>query len=90
MDCTQIKQAIPAYVNHTASQDQINAVEEHLCICDSCRQHLQKIMDKDTVVVPKKEPGSASSDKNIGSFEYLVLGAGILILLFFVFLLMRR
>lgn len=89
MDCAQIKQIIPTYVNHTASQDQINDVEEHLCVCDSCRQHLQKVMDKDTILVPQKK-AAASSDKNMGSFEYLVVGVGVVILLFFVYLLMRR
>jgi len=48
MDCNKVKEIIPKYFNHTASEEEIKAVEEHLCICHECRTALGELMDKDT------------------------------------------
>lgn len=46
MDCKDIKQIIPKYFKHTATDDEIKTVEEHLCICHDCRTALGELMDK--------------------------------------------
>ena len=48
MDCNKIKEVIPRYFNHTASEEEIKTVEEHLCICHDCRTALGELMDKIT------------------------------------------
>lgn len=49
MDCEEIKSVIPKYFNHTASEDEIKTVEEHLCVCHDCRSTLGELMDKLTI-----------------------------------------
>jgi len=46
MDCKKIKGIIPKYVNHSATEDEISAVEEHLCVCHECRQYLSNLFDR--------------------------------------------
>ncbi|MCQ9205713.1 MAG: zf-HC2 domain-containing protein [Omnitrophica bacterium] len=46
MDCKDIKQIIPKYFKHTATDDEIKTVEEHLCTCHNCRTALGELMDK--------------------------------------------
>lgn len=47
MECESIKKLIPSYISHTASGEEIKNVEEHLCICNACREYLAKVMDND-------------------------------------------
>jgi hypothetical protein len=47
MDCDKIKELIPAYFNHKASEEEVKMVEEHLCICHQCRTLLGQLMDSD-------------------------------------------
>jgi hypothetical protein len=138
MSCNEIRNLIPDYINHTASQDNYKSVEEHLCICNACREHLGKVMDESETsdnVTPKEEltpigkpfeltPDESTVDPELpqkellpedpteenekeeivqepptktkplketklGSFEYLILGIGLFILLFFIWLLLK-
>ncbi len=45
MDCEDIKKIIPCYFQHTASEEEIKQVEEHLCVCHDCRAVLGELMD---------------------------------------------
>jgi len=55
MDCEQVKKVIPGYFQHTASDEEIQAVEEHLCVCHDCRVVLSELMD-----TPKEESAPSS------------------------------
>ncbi len=46
MECEEIKKLIPKYFQHTVSEEEIQLVEEHLCICHDCRTVLGELMDK--------------------------------------------
>ncbi len=46
MECEKIKKLIPKYFQHTVSEEEIQLVEEHLCICHDCRTVLGELMDK--------------------------------------------
>ena len=46
MECEEIKKIIPKYFQHTASAEEIQVVEEHLCVCHDCRTVLGELMDK--------------------------------------------
>lgn len=89
MGCDEIKQIIPAYVNHTATENQISTVEEHLCVCNDCREYLTKYMDKPNIPIPQKKTAPTPSSKTMGLFDYLVIGIGIVILFVFIYLLMK-
>ena len=46
MDCEEIKKIIPRYFQHSATEEEIKKVEEHLCVCHDCRTTLGELMDK--------------------------------------------
>lgn len=65
MDCQEIKNIIPRYFKHTASEDEIKLVEEHLCICHECRTTLGELMDT------MDEPSSNEKSENLQPQENL-------------------
>ncbi|MBU2044502.1 MAG: zf-HC2 domain-containing protein [Candidatus Omnitrophica bacterium] len=72
MDCQEIKGVIPKYFNHTATDEEIKLVEEHLCVCHDCRSTLGELMDK--LAIPEEsKPEQTSQNADI---EY-VPGEGI-------------
>jgi len=91
MSCEEIKTIIPSYIKHTATDQDISKVEEHLCICDSCRQHLAQLMDRpNTIPAPQQETLPEIPIKSdVNMLEYLILGIGVIVLLFVVFLLIK-
>lgn len=58
MECDSIKAIAPGYINHSATETEISAVEEHLCVCNECRQFLSQLMDKPHEP-PKPKPSAA-------------------------------
>ena len=46
MECEEIKKIIPGYFKHTATEEEVKQVEEHLCICHECRTALGELMDE--------------------------------------------
>ncbi|MCK9614580.1 MAG: zf-HC2 domain-containing protein [Candidatus Omnitrophica bacterium] len=91
MNCEEIKIIIPSYIKHTATDQDISKVEEHLCICDSCRQHLAQLMNKPSAIpMPQKETlPEIPMKKDTNILEYVMLGIGVVVLLFVVFLLIK-
>ncbi|UCC95589.1 MAG: zf-HC2 domain-containing protein [Candidatus Omnitrophota bacterium] len=87
MECDQIREMIPRYIVHTTSEDEVGAIEEHLCVCNSCRQFLSRHIDKSAK--PQVPEDGTVSRRRIGSWEYAVLFIGILILIFFLRLLLK-
>ncbi len=94
MDCQGVKQIIPLYVKHAASDHEAKQVEAHLCVCDECRQHLANVMDNPSpqsmsspqeMAMPQKE----ATKKEIGTFEYAIVGVAAAMLLFFIYLFMK-
>lgn len=81
MDCEEIKKIIPRYYNHTAAEEEIKKVEEHLCICHNCRTNLSELMDKESE--PDLSPGKGDSSEEIhiipeggGPYPFPGLGEG--------------
>ncbi len=83
MDCDKVKELIPSYFNHRASEEEVKMVEEHLCICHNCRTLLGELMDKEpppTKSEPHIEGGSPNGseepsskktpEKDLGGMEY--------------------
>jgi len=91
MSCEEIKSIIPLYIKHTATDQDISKVEEHLCICDACRQYLAQLMDKPGIIAaPQSETLPeipVKKDSNI--LEYIILGVGVVVLIFVVALLIK-
>ncbi len=66
MDCRGVREIIPAYIKHTASEEEVKAVEEHLCVCEECRHYLSKVIDKES---EKDEESTLDKKKDRGSVE---------------------
>lgn len=80
MDCKRIKSIIPKYVNHSATEEEIGAVEEHLCICHECRQYLSDLFDKNDAA--SSGTGSLYKDKGfrkIDIFNIFVIAISLII-----------
>ncbi|MBP7088348.1 MAG: zf-HC2 domain-containing protein [Candidatus Omnitrophica bacterium] len=65
MDCEEIKRIIPRYFQHTASEEEIKKVEEHLCVCHDCRTTLGELMDK----LSESEPSETPKEDKEPTFE---------------------
>jgi len=65
MDCQEIKNIIPRYFQHTASEEEVKAVEEHLCVCHECRLALGELMDKMEEAGKPVEPQNPEEDIHI-------------------------
>jgi len=68
MECEKIKELIPRYFNHTASEEEIKKVEEHLCLCHDCRTLLGELMDKEAG--DKEQPSGESQSEQMQMFSY--------------------
>jgi predicted anti-sigma-YlaC factor YlaD len=91
MSCEEIKIIIPAYIKHTATDDEILKVEEHLCVCNECREYLGKTMDRPNIIEEKKETlPEIPVTKNSNTLEYIMVIVGLAILFFFLFLLFKH
>lgn len=91
MDCKNIKEVIPAYIMHSATEDEVKIVEEHLCVCNDCRLFLGECLDKQAsgeklIKEPKGQIKSVPAPNKVGFLEYLVIAAGIAILVILVIL----
>ncbi len=92
MDCQTAQENIPAYVNHAATEEQITAIEEHLCICNTCRQFLSQLLEKPAKTFQSKER-EAVAIKNLSLPEVsnlVILGISISALLFLIYLFLKR
>jgi len=65
MECSKIKEVIPKYFNHTASEEEIKTVEEHLCVCHDCRTALGELMDKTTDSEQPADKGNLDQEMQI-------------------------
>jgi predicted anti-sigma-YlaC factor YlaD len=104
MPCAQIKEILPNYVSHAITETQAAEVEEHLCVCNECRLFLGHFIDKPSLLLSeKKQPvltqeatDTSKIEKNkilkseFFSLEYIVLEVGALILIFFIYLLIKK
>ena len=99
MNCEETKATIPSYINHTASETEVGSIEEHLCICNDCRQFLSQVIDNkpplratavkekiDTTQQAQDQVPVAIKKQGIGIWEYIVLGIGVAVLFFFIYL----
>ncbi|MCM8786554.1 MAG: zf-HC2 domain-containing protein [Candidatus Omnitrophica bacterium] len=92
MDCSEVRKIIPEYVNHTITEDRTTEVEEHLCICNDCRQFLNNFIDNPSKS-PTSKPTSCSepaSKKVFSFFDYIILAIGLGVFLFFIYLILRK
>jgi len=65
MECEEVKKIIPQYFQHTASEEEIQAVEEHLCVCHDCRTVLGELMDKVSTVEEAVETPSQDQPESL-------------------------
>jgi len=86
MECEEFRKLAPSYVNHQLPQEKIQEIEEHLCICESCRNYLGKILD-----LPEKPAEKSEEEllkKNDNFFNYIILTIAFLLFIFLLYLLL--
>ncbi len=83
MNCAKIRNIIPRYVEHSATEEEISMVEEHLCVCHECRQYLSNFLNKDDAGSPESDSYVKNKNvkKKIDVFTILVLGISIAVVL---------
>ncbi|MCM8830649.1 MAG: zf-HC2 domain-containing protein [Candidatus Omnitrophica bacterium] len=93
MDCSEVRKIIPEYVSHAISEEETTKVEEHLCICDACRQFLNKLIDNPSKsAISKPIPSEEPTNKKLklfSFFDYVILAIGVVVLLFFIYLILK-
>ncbi len=94
MDCEKIKNIISGYVAHTISEEECRLVEEHLCICQSCRDYLGIVLDRKEQNKPEDNIFSTEFIKknrknNIDIITFFVVGAGMIMVFFSLYLFFR-
>lgn len=96
MDCEKVKNIALDYVNHRLSEDLVTSTEEHLCICEECRNYLGTILNKEDVppksgateVVQKN--GEVKPRKKSHHFiSYFILGIAFILVLFLIHLFLK-
>lgn len=101
MACEEIQTIIPRYVAHDIEEEQMMLVEEHLCVCNTCRiflsQHIDKPLPKfdkkkiteEAGIREQKNEEKALSRPHSFPLEYIVLSVGALVLFLFIYLLIK-
>jgi hypothetical protein len=75
MSCEEIKKLLTKYVQHTANEEEIKKVEEHLCVCHDCRTSLGQLMDKlDESEDAKISKNEDKQDEKEDDFEIIPSG----------------
>ncbi len=87
MECEEFKTLAVNYISHRLSEDLVQQVEEHLCICENCRDYLAKIMEKREEDIPSSQV--SATEVNTSNFTYIILVLGILIVAGVVFLFIK-
>ena len=88
MDCEEIKAAISGYIKRSLPAETIQAIEEHLCICESCRSYLSVFLEEDKDF-SEENVGVVASAPKVKSFDYLFVGIGIIFFILLVSLFIR-
>ncbi|MCM8773765.1 MAG: zf-HC2 domain-containing protein [Candidatus Omnitrophica bacterium] len=88
MDCESIRKIIAAYINHTALDNEIQQVEEHLCICQDCREYLSHFIDKkeEEKLLPSLKSQKSIPKSGWDIVTYVIIYLGIILTLVIVFL----
>lgn len=95
MGCEELRKDFPLYLRHQLSQKQVGILEEHLCICEECRNFLGNLLDnkeqlndfiatseaeEKIVQKPKKDISQAFSYILIFLATLMIFGLGFLVL----------
>ena len=87
MQCEQVRELIPWYVNGTLSRDEATAVAEHIAQCTNCREELAQTLQlslqvrtaiEDTQPVPKRVWDAVRAEKGEVPLGSLNLGSFLL------------
>lgn len=79
INCDVIRDLLPLYAEDLASSGSRTMVDDHLQICESCRQELQLL--KRPARIPQEEPGIDTVRREIGRRRALAVGCAVLLLL---------
>jgi len=86
MDCEKIRENFSGYINHSIPQNLAQIIEEHLCICEDCRNKLNQLLNEE---IDYQAPSSHYKKDTYNLVTYLILGIGIILVIYLVFLLVK-
>ncbi len=90
MECEAVRQVMEDYVHHQLPDHLVSDIEAHLCICEQCRIHLSRALDKKEEMpasLPKavvEKPSPAGSGGSL--FTYAVIAAALAVMVFILIL----
>ncbi len=88
MECDEFRELASSYVNHQLPQEKIQEIEEHLCICESCRNYLGKILDSPEESITEVLEEKKSPEEKNKIFIYVILAIAFLLFIFLLYLLL--
>lgn len=89
MNCDEFKNVVSGYMQHSLSDEMTYAVEEHLCVCNTCRKYLSQMMDQNGKNAPTAGDSSSYPKKIFKAVDYIVLFFSVVVLFFLLLLLMK-
>ena len=97
MECKKIREFFPAYVNSSASAENVALVETHLAVCNDCRKYLSELLDMPFVASKTFADDGAASlakkrqnlDEPLTVAEYIALTVALVVFGFLVSIFIR-
>lgn len=88
MECEEFKRLASSYITHQLSQEKVQEIEEHLCICESCRNYLGEILDSPKELETETSKEKESEKGKDKFFVYVILAIAFLLFIFLLYLLL--
>ena len=90
MECEEFKKLASSYVAHQLPQEKIQEIEEHLCICEFCRNYLKNILEESPQAISSNTLKEKKSEekKEDKFFAYTILVVAFLLFIFLLYLLL--
>ncbi len=101
MECPELRKDFPFYVRHQLSEEKVQILEEHLCVCQECRDFLSNLLDHKELLneplpqqpapqeITAAKPEAPSGSPMSSAFSYILIAAAVLMILALGFLMLQ-
>jgi predicted anti-sigma-YlaC factor YlaD len=89
MDCQHLREVAFDYVNHKLSDEIVQSIEEHLCVCEDCRTYLGTILDKENLAQAQDLEVQQLPKKVPIIFIHIILGISLSLIAFLIYLYLK-
>lgn len=90
MDCQRIQEIIPDYIRNLASEQDMQQVEAHLCMCQQCRQFLSQRVEDPAYSTREHVQAMIAQKNKLGKLDFIVIGVGLFLSLSFLIMFLKR